>query len=147
MTIDTSGKWWIGDAPSDIEEYLKELKVEGYAVDRFTQSRCKCGSFVFALNVDRENEAAMRTCAVCSLTGPIGDSEKYFDANTAEPYVCVECGSRQCNVGVGFSLYEPTGIDIRWVSVGVRCAKCGVLGCFGDWKVGGGNDVNYFDMA
>ena len=38
------------------------------------------------------------------------------------------------DVGVGFSLYDDG--EVRWLCVGERCPKCGILGCFAGWKVG-----------
>jgi len=38
------------------------------------------------------------------------------------------------NVGVGFSLYDDG--EVRWLYLGERCSKCGILGCFAGWKVG-----------
>jgi hypothetical protein len=147
VAIDTSGKWWVGDSPTDIEAYLTELRVEGYDVDRYAQSRCSCGGLAFRVEIDRDNEAARRICTACGTVTFLGDSEEYFEQENIERYACVECPSDACNVGVGFSLYEAGGVDIRWVSVGVRCAQCGVLGCFIDWKLGGGNDSSYFDRV
>ncbi|MGD9979431.1 MAG: hypothetical protein AB7H66_00470 [Hyphomonadaceae bacterium] len=150
MTIDTSGKWWVGTVPTDIEEYLHALIAEegGYAIHRFKLSTCECGGVVFKLRLDRDNEAAARVCSACSATGYIGDSEKYLAPTNADKFKCVECRSDDCNVGVGFSLYAPgESDDVQWLSVGVRCATCGVLGCIIDWKVGGGNGSEFLEKA
>ncbi|MBN8608730.1 MAG: hypothetical protein J0L81_17565 [Caulobacterales bacterium] len=146
MTIDTSGKWWVGSEPADVEEYLKAFKAEGYDVDRFKLARCQCKAESFHLAIDDDEGAARRTCSACGAEGFIGDSGKYF-ANTTQSYECVECHSLTCNVGVGFSLYELNNTDVRWLSVGVRCSQCGVLGCMIDWKVGGGNDPDFLERV
>jgi len=146
MTIDTSGKWWVGDAPEDIEAYLKELKPEGYEIDRFKLARCACGVSAFLLDIDDEEGAAKHACATCKTVGFIGDSDHYF-ATATQSFSC-ECGNGECNVGVGFSLYEPDkSFDVRWLSVGVRCTRCGILGCIVDWKVGGGNDADFLNKV
>jgi hypothetical protein len=146
MAIDTSGKWWVGTEPSDIEEYLKAFKAEGYDVDRFKLSRCQCGQDHFRLEIDDDEGAAKRTCPSCGAVAFIGDSDRYF-ANTTQSFKCVECAASECNVGVGFSLYEADGADVRWLSVGARCVGCGVLGCMVDWKVGGGNEPDFLERA
>jgi hypothetical protein len=146
MTIDTSGKWWVGSAPADIEEYLKAFKAEGYEVDRFKLARCECGEDRFRLDVDDDEGAARRVCPACNTVGFVGDSDRYF-ANTTESFKCIECGASTCNVGVGFSLYASDSADVRWLSVGVRCSQCGVLGCIVDWKVGGGNEPDFLEKV
>ena len=60
---------------------------------------------------------------------------------------CVECASDGCNVGVGFSQYPDSSTAIKWIYIGVRCANCGVLGCFAGWKVGQDNVAHLFDKA
>jgi hypothetical protein len=37
MTIDTTGKWWKGSAPDDLDEYLRALAPQeiGYSLDAF----------------------------------------------------------------------------------------------------------------
>lgn len=148
MTIDTSGKWWVGSEPGDLEDYLKAFKADGHDVDHFKLAICNCGERTFRLDVDNDEGAARRVCS-CGAIGFIGDSDKYF-AKTTQSYLCVECGTSTCNVGVGFSLYEADEIsttDVRWLSVGVRCSTCGVLGCIVDWKVGGGNEPDFLEKV
>jgi hypothetical protein len=50
------------------------------------------------------------------------------------------CGSKQANVAVGFAGYDedPKLDAVKWFYVGLRCARCGVLCCFNDGKVGRG---------
>jgi hypothetical protein len=147
MAIDKSGTWWVGGGVDDLDEYLRELKVEGYDVDVFRRSACECGGLVFRLGVDQDEGAARLTCTACSKVRYIGDSEQYFVPENVEPYECVECHGDTCNVGVGFSLYEATSTDVRWLSLGVRCPTCGILGCIVDWKVGGGNEPDFLDRV
>jgi hypothetical protein len=56
----------------------------------------------------------------------------------AEPYSCVDCASQEANVLVGFARYDeaPELDAVKWFYVGVRCAHCGILGCFNDGKIG-----------
>jgi hypothetical protein len=75
----------------------------------------------------------------------ICDSEEYWTGDDVEDFKCVGCGSVVANVGVGFSLYDMVHMDVRWVSVGVRCVDCGILGCIADWKVGYGDSRHFLD--
>jgi hypothetical protein len=40
-----------------------------------------------------------------------------------------------CNVGVGFASYDDDPAGIKWIYTAERCATCGILGAFADWKV------------
>lgn len=134
MSIDKSGKWWVGTRPEDIKEYLEAYSAEGYPTSEFRKSKCGCGSEVFELWADDEEGCAKRTCISCGQERLICDSEEYWQDASPERWKCVECGSTGANVGVGFSLYD--GGELRWVYVGERCSNCGILGCFAGWKIG-----------
>lgn len=136
MTIDTSGKWWVGDAPEDIGEYLASYSADSYATTLFRLARCGCGAAVFELHADDREGVARRTCIACRTSHYLCDSGEYAKEARLKKWKCIECGSRQANVGVGFSLYEDDPTAIRWLYVGERCHGCGVLGCFAEWKVG-----------
>jgi len=135
MTIDASGKWWVGTAPEDVGPYLEAYASEGYTVDEFRLSRCGCGSDVFRLQADDEEGCAQRECASCGARHFICGSAEFWDEASPETFICLECQSDTCNVGVGYSLY-PEKNAVKWLYVGERCVKCGVLGCFAGWKVG-----------
>jgi hypothetical protein len=137
MTIDTSGKWWVGHEPGDIEPYLKEFKPEGYEIHAFRPGQCACGCLAFELEYDVDEGVARRSCVQCNEAQFICDSEVYWTDTQPKRHECVECRSRACNYGVGFSLFADSSSDVRWASIGVRCAHCGVLGCVVDWKLSG----------
>ena len=149
MAIDTSGKWWVGDRPADIEAYLRALTDDSYRSERFILSRCGCGGEQFALAADDDEGCARLTCRACRAERYLLDSAAYWGEADPKAWVCVECGSETCNVGVGMALLggdpKPNWWsflrvktpNIRWAYVGCRCAKCGVLGCFADWKTDG----------
>lgn len=136
MAIDTSGEWWIGSSPDDLHEYLSALTADSYRIDKFRLARCGCGGVAFHLEADPDEGAARRTCASCHKEHLICDSEEYWEDADPAAWECMECASNQTNVGVGFALYDDRQ-GIRWIYLGVRCARCGILGCFADWKVGG----------
>ena len=132
MTIDKSGRWWKGSAVEDIEEYLR-----GYAEDvtlgRVVLSRSTCGSQEFFLDADREERCARWTCAKCCEVRFIGDSEEFWSGAVPERLRCVECGNEKHNLGVGFSFYADG--EVKWMVVGERCVRCGVLSSFVDWQI------------
>jgi hypothetical protein len=147
MSIDTSGKWWIGDQPEDLQEYLEAYSEDGYKSDVFRLSKCKCGSVEFQLEADDSEGVAQRTCAACKSIHPICESEQFWEDAAPEPWTCIECGSDRANVGVGFSLYKDDPTGVRWLYVGARCAKCGVLGCFAGWKVAESGALRLLEKA
>ena len=139
MAIDTSGKCWVGSEADDIQEYLRAYGDEGYAVDESRMCKCRCGSYEFELEADRDEGCALRICALCRTKHLICDSDEYWDKAEPESWECTECGCKTCNIGVGFSLYsieEGSGSDVRWIYIGNRCTNCGTLGAFAEWKVG-----------
>jgi hypothetical protein len=150
VTIDASGRWWVGSEASDVEDYLRAYKAEGYEIDETRMCRCQCGSMVFQLEADRDEGCALRTCEACHTKHFICDSAEYWGEAEPESWECSECGCKTCNLGVGFSLYEPGAAeprDVRWVSIGNRCTNCGILGSFLDWKVGYGPSYQLLEQA
>ncbi len=134
MSIDRSGKWWIGNQPEDLEEYLRAYTSNGYAIREFRLAKCRCGSVEFGLQADDDEGVARRTCAACKTSHFICDSEEFWADAKPKTWKC-ECGSKHANIGVGFSMYDDDPTGVRWLYVGERCAKCGTLGCFAEWKV------------
>ena len=135
VAIDMSGKWWVGNDPEDIGEYLKAYSGDGYKVHEFRLARCGCGSVEFELEADDDEGVARRTCVSCQKAHYICDSAEYWDEAEPKAWKCVEWDSKRANVGVGFSLYDDDPTGVRWLYVGERCANCGVLSCFAGWKV------------
>jgi hypothetical protein len=136
MTIDTSGKWWKGDAPEDLDEYLHAYTEDGDAITEFRLARCGCGSVRFQLEVDEDEGVARRTCEACGEKHFICDSEENWTPGLkTKKYKCITCKSKIANIGVGFALYDG-GRAVKWLYVGYRCIQCGVLGAMVDWKVG-----------
>jgi hypothetical protein len=135
VSVDKTGKWWVGDQPNDIREFLEAYASDGYKIGEFRMSRCECGSERFLLWADDNEGCAERQCESCKRHDFICDSEEYWEDAKPEEWKCIECESnaKVCNVGVGFSLYEDG--EVRWLYIGVRCATCGILGCFAGWKV------------
>jgi hypothetical protein len=140
LTIDTSGKWWVGSTPDDLDEYLHAYSSEGYKTSAFRLAKCKCGSIEFELQADDDEGVAKRVCTACHTSHYVCDSEEFWKEASPQKWKCV-CKS-SANVGVGFSLYDDDQSAIRWLYVGTRCSKCGVLGCFAGWKVAQSNALH-----
>lgn len=153
MAIDDSGEWWVGSEPSDIKEYLAGLtRSDGYyPTTEFRMVRCACGAERFKL--ERASEVTQRTCGSCGNSSLIcreaTDWEEAAEDEEPEAYACVECDSHEANIGVGFAHYEgqPDIDGVKWFYVGVRCAACGILGCFNDGKIGYGPAVNVYESV
>jgi hypothetical protein len=133
MTIDTSGKWWVGSTADDLKAYLDAFSSDGYQTHEFRLARCQCGNENFHLWADDGEGTAKRICSSCGSEHLVCDSEEYWEESAPSEWMCIECESKVANVGVGFSLYEDG--EVRWLYVGERCALCGVLGCVTQWKV------------
>ena len=133
MTIDTSGRWWRGENASDLAEYLQLAKPGGYRVDRVLAVVCgDCAGTTFKLRADGDEGGVERTCAGCTKSVLMLDTGDLWDDMDPTTIEC-PCGSDLFEVSVGFSIRA--GEEIRWVSVGQRCAKDGVLGYCADWKI------------
>jgi hypothetical protein len=134
--IDRSGQWWTGTDPAGVEDYIRESTRDGYPADRFEQARCTCGGAVFLLEIDREEGCARRTCTACGGTHFVCDSGEYAEDATLVSAEC-PCGKDEFNVVAGFSHRQVAGVgpEVQWITIGVRCASCGVLGVPVEWKI------------
>ena len=153
MAIDDSGDWWIGSVTADIEVYLAAYTAngDGYPATVFWPVVCPCGSDRFRLA--RANSITQRTCVSCKEVRYIdrfGHGRGWQEAvadQRKEAYSCVGCRGKAVNVCLGFADYtrhpgfkkgDPLPDAVLWFFVGVRCLRCGILGCFNDGKVGRG---------
>jgi hypothetical protein len=143
VAIDDSGEWWIGSEPADIEHYLFLFtrSENSYATTACRATICSCSSDRFRL--ERAREVTRRVCAACGRTSFIcreaEDWEEAIAEEETQAFLCVNCGSPEVNIGVGFAGYESPDLDaVKWFYIGVRCADCGILGCFNDGKIGWG---------
>jgi hypothetical protein len=133
MAIDRSGKWWKGSEADDLKEYLTAFTEDGSGIDKFRLAKCTCGAIDFNVRADRTEGVAMRICNACGLEHFICDSSEIWEAAKPRQIKC-PCKANVFNVAVGFSMLKGTK-DVRWIYVGIRCVKCGVLGCCVDWKI------------
>ncbi|UMQ59130.1 hypothetical protein [Leptospira interrogans] len=147
MTVNTSGKWWIGSEPTDIAEFLSAYSQDGYPISEFRLSKCECGSVTFGLEADDNEGVARRLCTQCGTAHFICDSAEHWPDAEPEQWKCIECDSLHTNVGVGFAMHKNPPSEIHWLYVGCRCTQCGVLGCFAEWKVGYSSSSHLLDTV
>ena len=134
MPIDTSGECWKGQNFDDLAEYIRQYTEDGYPAERVVQSVCVCGHTAFQLWADEDEGCARRRCIACGAEAFIGDSEEYWDE--AEPkQVRCPCKHDLFEIAVGFSLRQGEQDEVKWITVGERCVRCGVLGSAVDWKI------------
>ncbi len=140
MTIDDTGEWWKGTEHGDIAIFLRELKPGGYAVDRVIQATCRCRSTTFKLLIDTDEELAQTVCTACGREAFVSDSEEHWKDASPTPLAC-PCSHGDYEVGLGLCIRENSWV--RWMSIGARCVRCGILGSPLDWK----SDLDLTDPA
>ena len=122
-----------GDSQEDIRTKLIDYSEKNaYPATHFGDAVCVCGGRLFRLFVDEVEGAALRICSACSSSHPIGDSAEYLKGASLEECECL-CGNGVFEITVGVALYGDSE-DVRWLYIGCRCPKCGLTGCYGDWK-------------
>jgi hypothetical protein len=131
MTIDKSGEWWKGSDSKDVFEYLGLLEPGGYPVNKAIEAKCTCGSSKFSVQVDRDEELAKTICIGCGRQTFVSDSADHWSNESPEQIECT-CGSTAYEVSLGLFVKEEGWV--RWMSIGLRCSKCGTLGSPLDWK-------------
>jgi hypothetical protein len=133
MSLRRKGKNRYGDVQADIrDELVRYSTLNGYPATQFADAVCKCGSHLFRLLLDDNEGAAVRECASCGDSHPIGDSTEYLADASLEECEC-PCGVGKFEISVGVALY-PDSMDVRWFYIGCRCPTCGLTACYGDWK-------------
>jgi hypothetical protein len=131
-------KWWKGTEVADLDNFLRTFTAKGYPVDRFVHPTCSCGNAAFRLIAGAD--CAQRVCASCGAESFVCDSGEYWDHADPDECAC-PCGGEVFELAVGFSHVDaitPEGEPfrtIKWVTVGARCVKCGILGVYADWKI------------
>lgn len=131
--IDKSKKYWTGDSPEDIDQWLR-LYTEEEGLEVRPVVCQECGGDAFEVRCDVREGVIQVKCAVCGAKKLLLDGEEYRENARLRLKKCPVCKeSKTFNVRVGF-LRRENG-DVRWVYIGNRCTACGTLGSFLDWKV------------
>jgi hypothetical protein len=112
---------------------------------RHTHAGCAdCGGSIFDVLVDDEQGYAERQCASCKARFVMLDSAEI--GNEADPDVAAcPCGNETFEVAVGFAVRADG--DVRWISIGLRCVRDGVLGVYTDWKIDYRPTAQLFDQV
>jgi hypothetical protein len=143
MAIDTSGEWWTGADSRALAEYIRLYTEDEYPAERIVQALCSCGGSHFRLRADADEGCARRACSTRGKSAFIADSGEFWGEADPRAVRC-PCGNGVFEVGVGFSLRAG---EVRWVTVGERCVRCGVLGSCADWKIDYNPSGHLLDMA
>jgi len=131
--LEQRGDYRYGDSQSDIrDEALNYSKDVGYLAHHFADAVCRCGGHAFKLLLDDDQGAAVRHCVHCKEQHAIGDSAEYLDDAELAECAC-PCGAEEFEITVGVSLYTGSE-DVRWLYLGCRCTRCGLVAIYGDWK-------------
>ncbi len=137
----------IGSTVSDILPFMVQCQASygGNEIDEFRVARYGCGSEAFFFSYN-EGGAAHRLCPECNAEHLICDSEGYCDSGKAIYWDCRECRHPRCDLGVGFALSRDREF-IRWLYIGQRCVRCGLLDFCGSWKIMYGPALQLMDQV
>lgn len=131
--IDRTGRWPTGESWLDIVEYLVQYMADSYPIGRVLRVVCPCGASIFRIEVNQEYEWARLTCVTCGQYLFVADSEENWEDNPSSDPVLCPCGDDRFEVVVGFSLRGDD--EVRWITVGYRCAVCSILGVCIEWRI------------
>ncbi len=131
--IDMSKKYWTGDSPEDISEWLR-LYARDDVLDVKSVICHTCGGDSFELRVDQNEDAIQVKCTTCGTKKILLDCGDIWADAKPRLRKCSICKtSRSYNVRVGFVRRENG--SVKWVYIGNRCTECGTLGSYLDWKI------------
>ena len=130
--IDRTPKFWTGDSPDDIDEWLGEYTELADLNVKPVLCRA-CGADVFKIRVDQNEGAIQVICHSCGTKKILMDGEEIWKECRPRARKCPICKESLYNVRVGFQ-YRDNG-DVKWVYIGNRCVSCGTLGSYVDWSV------------
>jgi hypothetical protein len=128
----------------DLAAYLRAITEEGYPARIVLQSSCGCRSTTFRLEADDTEGCARRTCSACGVQAFLGDSEELWDEAEPAAVACL-CGADVLELGIGFSFSDDE--EIRWITIGSRCVKCGLMDSPADWKIDYAPTEHLFEKA
>ncbi len=125
-------EYWKGSEADDITEYLKQYSGNP-RLDVKDISCRSCDGDVFIINCDADECAIQVKCTRCGKAKFIADSAEYWDDAQPETVTCPICGGSAYNAKIGFERADSG--RIKWIYIGIRCAKCGALGSPLDWSI------------
>jgi hypothetical protein len=99
---------------------------------RATPPTASCSRCAAVVDADPVESVAQRTCVACGTSAFIADSDEHWSEARPERWHC-ECQNDAAELGVAFSLRSDG--EVRWITVGQRCTRCGLLDAVVDWKI------------
>jgi hypothetical protein len=136
MALRQAGEYWYGDGPTDVWDYFrKERSHPAAPVTHWKLAKCVCGSEVFQVNLDADEDFLERFCTRCDAE-VVMFADEFADASglvrEAEPNPeLVECVCEQDEfevVGVTAAFSNLSPDSARTFYLGLRCVNCGCLG-------------------
>ncbi|ELP5730894.1 hypothetical protein QTV44_004219 [Vibrio vulnificus] len=112
------------------KEIVRYSKINGYAISRYYDLKCLCGSSEFRLYSDDDEGGAYAVCVKCGSEHDIESSKAYM--SSVSQNVC-SCEYSGLNLGVGKSYFSDIE-EPKWTYVGAHCPKCGLSGVYVDWE-------------
>ena len=117
----------------DLHDEIRSYSaLAGDPAAHFADSVCACASRRFKLTFDDDQGVAVRRCVSCDADHAIGDSAEFLEEANLDEAQC-PCGAEELEISVGVSLYGDSDA-VRWLYLGCRCPKCGLVAVYGDWK-------------
>lgn len=145
------GEYSYGDSPADVVSYFVEGSHPEVPITNHKQVICACGSEVFQVDYDPEEEWVARYCTKCDAE-VVMFADEYADVPDCKPkeYPNPELIRCLCDrdefevVGLTSPFFnDPDGLSARTFYLGLRCVACGCLGEYASWNPRY-NDSNLF---
>lgn len=130
--IDRTARYWTGDSPDDIAEWLAAY-TEIPNLDVKPVICNQCGGNTFTIRVDPDEGVMQVTCTSCNTKKRLLDSDEIWKDCSPRSVRCRICKERTNNVQVAF--HRRDNGDVKWVYIGNRCTGCGTLGSYTDWSI------------
>lgn len=123
------------ESRSALHESIRDYAGGDHAVDEIRDCVCACGSTLFVIGYDDDEGVAVRLCAACDREVALLDSADVLEGSgedmSLDAAECT-CDATEFSAAVGFAM---RGADVVWVSLGLRCADCGLAGVYTDWGI------------
>jgi hypothetical protein len=133
LALKQRGQYWYGSNGDDVWAYFQWWTRQDPATHH-RQAICACGSAVFRVDHENDDDGPARTCLACSRHHVMLRANQVFDWDDAEPYECL-CEGHEFEV-YGITVpYSDDPDSADWFYLGMRCVKCGCLGCYKELHV------------
>lgn len=136
MAIENTEGICKGENIYDLMEYTKlYTEKTGNPSNILIEPKCDCSNNHFYIEVIQGISAIKRRCSKCGQEAFIADSEKHWPNYRPETVKC-SCNNKEFELVVAFSMRTSIFYkEVKWITVGQRCVKCGILGSSVGWKI------------